>query len=78
MSKELIETKINDILKSFEADGFNTKLEIHQNNISIIVTPDSNACIECLMPKNILNNLINTQVSKVTSEKYNVDIEYVN
>ena len=76
MSKELIETEINDILKSFEADGFNTKLEIHQNNISIIVTPDSNACIECLMPKNILNNLIETQISKITSDKYNVDIVY--
>ena len=78
MSKELIETKINDILKSFEADGFNTKLEIHQNNISIIVTPNSNACIECLMPKNILKNLINTHLLKITSEKYNVDIEYAN
>ncbi len=78
MTKELIKTKINDILRSFEADGFNTKLNIHQNNISIIVTPDSNSCIDCLMPKNILNNLINTQLSKVTSEKYNVDIEYVN
>ena len=78
MTKELIKTKINDILSSFEADGFNTKLKINQNNISIIVTPDSNSCIDCLMPKNILNNLINTQVSKVTSEKYNIDIEYVN
>ena len=78
MTKELIKTKINDILRSFEADGFYTKLNIHQNNISIIVTPDSNSCIDCLMPKNILNNLINTQLSKVTSEKYNVDIEYVN
>ena len=78
MTKELIKTKINDILRSFEADGFNTKLNIYQNNISIIVTPDSNSCIDCLMPKNILNNLINTQLSKVTSEKYNVDIEYVN
>ena len=76
MSKELIETEINDILKSFEADGFNTKLEIYQNNISIIVTPNSNACIECLMPKNILNNLIETQISKITSDKYNVDIVY--
>ena len=78
MTKELIKSKINDILRSFEADGFNTKLNIHQNNISIIVTPDSNSCIDCLMSKNILNNLINTQLSKVTSEKYNVDIEYVN
>ena len=78
MSNELIETEINEILKSFETDGFDTILKIHQNNISIIVTPNSNACMECLMPKNILNNLINTQVSKVTSEKYNVDIEYAN
>ena len=71
MLKELIEKEINDILKSFKADGFDTKLEIHQKNISIVVTPDSNACIECLMPKNILNNLVHTQVSKVTSEKFN-------
>ncbi len=78
MSNELIETKINEILKSFETDGFDTILKIHQNNISIIVTPNSNACMECLMPKNILNNLINTQLSKITSDKYNVDIEYAN
>ena len=76
MSNELIETEINDILKSFETDGFNTILKIHQKNISIIVTPKSNACMECLMPKNILNNLIKTQLSKITSDKYNVDIEY--
>ena len=78
MSNELIETEINEILKSFETDGFDTILKIHQNNISIIVTPNSNACMECLMPKNILNNLINTQLSKITSDKYNVDIEYAN
>ena len=78
MSNELIETEINEILKSFETDGFDTILEIHQNKISIIVTPNSNACMECLMPKNILNNLINTQLSKITSDKYNVDIEYAN
>ena len=78
MSNELIETEINEILKSFETDGFDTILKIHQNNISIIVTPNSNACIECLMPKNILKNLINTHLLKITSEKYNVDIEYAN
>ena len=78
MANELIETEINEILKSFETDGFDTILKIHQNNISIIVTPNSNACMECLMPKNILNNLINTQLSKITSDKYNVDIEYKN
>ena len=76
MSNELIETEINEILKSFETDGFDTILKIHQNNISIIVTPKSNACTECLMPKNILNNLIETQLSKITSDKYNVDIVY--
>ena len=78
MSNELIETAINEILKNFETDGFNTKLKIHQKSISIIVTPKSNACTECLMPKHILNNLINTQLSKITSDKYNVDIEYAN